>query len=141
MAQPMQPVDPDFPYSLTISVPLPSHRLASSALRALQVDRELSPLVKRTFRLTSPDSSSSLASQAEIQVSPTLREGRREQTASDAATETNDENLTVLETEYRATTNRMLRVAVNAFMDSLGVVVGVMEELDVDVISAELGKP
>ncbi|KAM5443173.1 hypothetical protein MferCBS31731_001490 [Microsporum ferrugineum] len=141
MAQPMQPVDPDFPYSLTISVPLPSHRLASSALRTLQVDRELSPLVKRTFRLTSPDSSSSLASQAEIQVSPALQEGRREQTASDAATETNDENLTVLETEYRATTNRMLRVAVNAFMDSLGVVVGVMEELDVDVISAELGKP
>lgn len=122
-------------------MPLPSHRLASSALRTLQVDRELSPLVKRTFRLTSPDSSSSLASQTEIQVSPTLREGRREQTASDAATETNDENLTVLETEYRATTNRMLRVAVNAFMDSLGVVVGVMEELDVDVISAELGKP
>ncbi|EEQ30199.1 hypothetical protein McanMca71_000504 [Microsporum canis] len=141
MAQPIQPVDPDFPYSLTISVPLPSHRLASSALRTLQVDRELSPLVKRTFRLTSPDSSSSLASQTEMQVSPTLREGRREQTASDAVTETNDENLTVLETEYRATTNRMLRVAVNAFMDSLGVVVGVMEELDVDVISAELGKP
>ena len=43
--------------------------------------------------------------------------------------------LTVLRTEYKATTNRMLRVAVNGFMESLGVVLGVMEELDVDVIT------
>ena len=28
----------------------------------------------------------------------------------------------------------MLRVAVNGFMESLGVVLGVMEELDVDVL-------
>ena len=46
----------------------------------------------------------------------------------------------MLQTEYKATTNRMLRVAVNAFMDSLGVVLNVMEELDVDVLSAELGR-
>ena len=43
----------------------------------------------------------------------------------------------VLETTYRATTNRMLRVAVNGFMESLGVILGVMEELDVDVLEAE----
>ena len=36
---------------------------------------------------------------------------------------------TVLRTEYKATTNRMLRVAVNGFMESLSVVLGVMEEL------------
>lgn len=47
---------------------------------------------------------------------------------------------TVLETTYRATTNRMLRVAVNGFMESLGVVLGVMEELDVDVLKEELGR-
>ncbi len=41
---------------------------------------------------------------------------------------------TVLITEYKATTNRMLRVAVNGFMESLGLVLGVMEELDVDVL-------
>ena len=46
--------------------------------------------------------------------------------------------LTVLRTEYKATTNRMLRVAVNGFMESLGVVLGVMEELDVDVLAEEL---
>lgn len=37
--------------------------------------------------------------------------------------------------EYKATTNRMLRVAVNGFMESLGVVVGVMGELDGDVLA------
>ena len=51
--------------------------------------------------------------------------------------EDDDRSLTVLRTEYKATTNRMLRVAVNGFMESLGVVLGVMEELDVDVLSEE----
>lgn len=41
---------------------------------------------------------------------------------------------TVLRTEYKATTNRMLRVAVNGFMESLSVVLSIMEELDVDVL-------
>ena len=49
-----------------------------------------------------------------------------------------DGNLTVLRTEYKATTNRMLRVAVNGFMESLGVVIGIMEELDVDVLAEEV---
>jgi EKC/KEOPS complex subunit PCC1/LAGE3 len=44
------------------------------------------------------------------------------------------EDKTVLRTEYKATTNRMLRVAVNGFFESLNVVVQVMEELDVDVL-------
>lgn len=34
----------------------------------------------------------------------------------------------------------MLRVAVNGFMESLSVVLGVMEELDVDVLGVESGK-
>lgn len=49
-----------------------------------------------------------------------------------------DGNLTVLRTEYKATTNRMLRVAVNGFMESLGLVLGIMEELDVDVLAKEI---
>jgi EKC/KEOPS complex subunit PCC1/LAGE3 len=48
-----------------------------------------------------------------------------------------DESKSVLQTTYRATTNRMLRVAVNGFMESLGVVLGVMKELDVDVLKAD----
>jgi len=44
---------------------------------------------------------------------------------------------TVLRVLYEATTNRMLRVAVNSFMDSLALVVEVMEHLDSDVLEAE----
>lgn len=119
------PTDPDFPCSMfvpfplaflsinhpsnphhrTISIPLPTARLASAALQTLRVDQELSPLVQRSFSTVPP--------------------------ARDAQGET------VLKTEYKATTNRMLRVAVNGFMDSLGVVLGVMEELDVDVLEKE----
>ena len=76
--------------------------MASTALQALQVDAELSPLVKRQFSLARADGS--------------------------------DEE-TILKTEYKATTNRMLRVAVNGFMESLGVVLQVMEELDIDALS------
>lgn len=43
----------------------------------------------------------------------------------------------MLETTYCATTNRMLRVSVNGFMENLAVVLGVMEELDVDVLDAD----
>ena len=49
----------------------------------------------------------------------------------------NSSEETILRTEYKATTNRMLRVAVNGFMESLSVVLGVMEELDVDVLGME----
>lgn len=48
--------------------------------------------------------------------------------------EDGDFEKTILKTEYVATTNRMLRVAVNGFFDSLGTVIQVMEELDTDVI-------
>lgn len=40
----------------------------------------------------------------------------------------------ILVVNYAATTNRMLRVAVNGFLESLGVVIGVMKDLDVDVL-------
>ncbi|KAG9237627.1 transcription factor Pcc1-domain-containing protein [Amylocarpus encephaloides] len=101
------PPDPDFPCSITIDTPLPTHRLAAIALQALGVDKELSPLVCRAFSTVSPDHSSPE---------------------------------TVLRTEYKATTNRMLRVAVNGFMESLSVVLGVIEELDVDVLEGQAEK-
>ena len=86
--------------------PFPDNRLASTALQALRVDDELSPLVKREFSLT-------------------------------RASDGDGERDTVLKTDYKATTNRMLRVAVNGFMESLGVVLQVMEELDIDVLAAK----
>lgn len=99
-----------FPCSLTISVPFPSQRLASSAVRALQVDAELSSLVCRSL---SVDEVEAIANGSE--------------TATQVAT--------ILRVKYRATTNRMLRVAVNGFMESLGLVLAIMEELDVDAWS------
>ncbi|GAB7340250.1 hypothetical protein MBLNU457_6714t1 [Dothideomycetes sp. NU457] len=47
---------------------------------------------------------------------------------------TSTEN-SVLRTIYSATTNRMLRVSVNGFFESLRVVLQVIEELDADVIN------
>ncbi|KAK3496855.1 transcription factor Pcc1-domain-containing protein [Neurospora hispaniola] len=98
--------DDNFPCSLTLRVPFPDARLASVALQALRVDKELSGLVKREL--------STVASPG-----------------SECAGET------VLQVDYKATTNRMLRVAVNSFMDSLALVLEVQEEMDVDVIKSE----
>ncbi|KAJ5103385.1 hypothetical protein N7532_003914 [Penicillium argentinense] len=106
--------------SSTLSIPLPTHRLASSALQTLEVDAELSPLVRRTFALTSPAPDTDAEPQGKKQKQDP------------------EESKTVLQTTYRATTNRMLRVAVNGFMENLGVVLGVMTELDVDVLKADM---
>ncbi|KAI2618518.1 Pcc1-domain-containing protein [Hypoxylon sp. NC1633] len=97
--------DIQFPCALTLEVPFPTPRLALIALKALQVDKELSPLVKRTFSIDPP-------------------------TGEEGANEGH-----ILRTEYQATTNRMLRVAVNSFMDSLNLVLEVMQELDTDVLA------
>ncbi|KAH9902171.1 transcription factor Pcc1-domain-containing protein [Xylariomycetidae sp. FL2044] len=99
----------DFPCALTLDIPFPTSRLASVALRALQVDKELSPLVMRSF---------SIESTSEDDAEPMERGN-------------------ILRTEYRATTNRMLRVAVNSFMDSLNLVMEVMQELDEDVLASK----
>jgi len=112
-----------FPCSIVIDLPLPTHRLASAALRALQVDAELSPLVQRTFSLASGQSEAAAVN------------GDRHIGGVQKDAEEHLDHNTVLRTEYKATTNRMLRVAVNGFMESLGVVLGVMEELDVDVLA------
>ncbi|KAF1849408.1 Pcc1-domain-containing protein [Cucurbitaria berberidis CBS 394.84] len=97
----------DFPCTLTLHVPFPSDHLATTAERALSVDAELSPLVRRSFALTTPSTTST------------------QPTASEKS---------VLQVNYAATTNRMLRVAVNGFIESIGVVIGVMKDLDVDVV-------
>ncbi|OJJ87395.1 CTAG/PCC1 family protein [Aspergillus glaucus CBS 516.65] len=108
----------EFPYTLTITLPLPSTHLASSALRTLEVDTELSPFVQRHFELVAPSASSETETQK---------------------MEVEGEDKSVLKTMYRATTNRMLRVAVNGFMESLGVVLEVMQELDMDVLEMDQG--
>ena len=98
------------------------------------MDAEISPLVRRTFFLTAPDTTNSTTlHNATVVSSGVLLD---EKPSSPAVTDGTEaaERLTVLCTEYKATTNRMLRVAVNGFMESLGVVLGIMEELDIDVL-------
>ena len=122
-----------------ISIPLPTHRLASSALRALSVDAELSPLVHRSLSLTSPNASYGYTTSSSTSTDAgSYLNGDAAFAMQAKPEEDDDESLTVLRTEYKATTNRMLRVAVNGFMESFGVVLGVMEELDVDVLAKAL---
>ena len=97
-----------------INVPFPTAHLAKSALRALSVDKELSPLVHRSFELVSSDDEADMNG---------VNGASKEKT--------------VLRVVYHASTNRMLRVSVNGFFESLRLVVQVMEDLDVDVCMDE----
>lgn len=98
----------------TLSIPFPTARLANIALTSISVDAELSPLVRRTFALEAPSADHA------------GKDGKGEES--------------VLRVEYKATTNRMLRVATNAFMESLKLVVEVMERMDVVVLGENLQK-
>ncbi|KXJ95429.1 transcription factor Pcc1-domain-containing protein [Microdochium bolleyi] len=102
-------VEDQFPCQIIIDSPFPTPRLASIALKALQVDKELSPLVRRSFS-----------------IADSAQHSHGDQSALDGC---------ILRTDYRATTNRMLRVAVNSFMESLNLVLEVMENLDEDVLA------
>lgn len=86
----------------------------------MEVDAELSPFVRRTLTLGAPA----------VEAPSQPQEKKQKQDP--------DEAKTVLKITYIATTNRMLRVSVNGFMENLGVVLGVMAELDVDVLKAEM---
>ncbi|KAK1769550.1 transcription factor Pcc1-domain-containing protein [Phialemonium atrogriseum] len=107
-------VGPELPCSLVLDIPFPNSRLASIALQALGVDKELSALVRRELSTAAPADTPSAAAALDSE--------------------------TVLRVRYCASTNRMLRVAVNSFLESLALVLEVMGELDVDVLEAQRGK-
>lgn len=90
--------------SSTVSLPVPSWRIAEIIQRALAVDKEISPYVHREFAVPSPSSSPR----------------------------------PVVVIYYKATTARMLRVSTNGIFESLGTVLRVCQELDVDVFEKEL---
>ena len=98
----------------------------------MAVDEELSPLVKRDFELVAAVDAS-LPSDVDARHSSTTTGSQ-----SDLAQQTShldiDGDRVVLRVYYRATTPRMLRVAVNGFFESLNLIVQVIEELDVDVL-------
>ncbi|CAG7561702.1 unnamed protein product [Fusarium equiseti] len=100
-----------------LNVPFPTARLATTALKAIEVDPELSPLVRR---------------QLTVVPAPTSKSTQGSPTGQDA-----DADAWLLEVQYRATTNRMLRVAVNGFMESLKLSVEAMEHLDADVLAQQ----
>lgn len=107
------------------------------------MDAELSPLVRRTFSLDYPQRLDRSYEQEEHNPDGKNSDAKERKSWAVSSSvpddeELSDENRTVLRTEYKATTIRMLRVAVNGFMESLGVVLGVMEELDVDVLAQSL---
>lgn len=108
-----------------IDVPFPTARLSSIAIKAITVDKELSPLVRREFSTVSVASASGGAG---VRVDGTG----------------NDDDVTgqnVMRVLYKATTNRMLRVSVNSFMDSLSLILEVMERLDADVLESRPIEP
>ena len=118
-------------------MPFPTQRLASIAQRALTVDKELSSQVRRSISVLPPD----------ITGPSGANQGVREAAAA-ASNATDTEGIskdsivpsdpvsapTNLQIEYTAATNRLLRVAVNGFFDSLRVVIHAMQELDTDTI-------
>ncbi|KAI6249991.1 hypothetical protein HI914_01894 [Erysiphe necator] len=108
--------DPDeqFPHALTIDIPFPDTRYASTALKALRVDPELSPFVRRSLTT--------------IQ---TITSNQQDPLCTDI-------QKNILRAQYKATTNRVLRVALNGFMESLSVIIGVMEELDVESVNSRI---
>ena len=118
-----------------ISTPFPTNRLASAALQALQVDAELSPLVRRSFSLTALLQPQEPATTESSKADPV--NGASAGHLEDGSTE---ENKTILQAKYSATTNRMLRVSVNGYLESLGLLIGIMEELDVDVLAEKRNK-
>ncbi|KAK4634881.1 hypothetical protein CLAFUW4_00497 [Fulvia fulva] len=142
----MAQIDPDFPCSLTIHVPFPNNRLARAAITTLSVDPELSQLVQRSFSLVeslpdgntvvqgNPFKASLITNAAPTEPIQALADSTSAVKLDEVHQDRNDPKKTVLKTEYKATTNRMLRVAVNGFFESLGTVIQVMEELDVDVV-------
>ena len=114
-------VSQEFPCSITLRIPFPTSRLATIALRVLSVDKELSPLVQRALSLNAP-------SLEAPEHKPDIT--RPTSLAEDSQT---------LIAHYQATTNRMLRVSVNGFMDNLALVLDMMATLDMDVIQQQHG--
>ncbi|KAI7547640.1 hypothetical protein KC331_g4897 [Hortaea werneckii] len=128
---------------------------SQSALRTLQIDEELSPLVRRSFSLVAatPDNLTAVQHdpyRASLVTNAAPAEAIQDLSATNDHTgekssgngdgskgQEADVTARVLKVDYKASTNRMLRVAVNGFFESLGVVIQVMEELDVDVLQAK----
>ena len=123
-------------------MPFPSSQLALIALRSLSVDHELSPLVQRNLALRSLVNAAS----NDENIAPRSLENLPDIITSappvlNPGSEAWQQELSVLRIEYRATTNRMLRVVVNGLIESLALVLNVMEDLDKDILQKAVQQP
>ena len=110
--------DPDFPHSLSVlrvSPPPPSSANIASTISLPLPSHHLANTLQRALSV-------------DKEISPFVQ---RTYTAHPSST--------ILQIYYKATTARMLRVATNGMFESLGTVLRVCEELDVDVLEKELG--
>lgn len=103
------------------------------------MDQELSPLVRRHFAVVEPTHAAPNAVGSDPFRASLLTGAAPEQSLAmpaqqDRESRASEDGKTILRTTYRATTNRMLRVSVNGFFESMAVVLQVMEELDTDVV-------
>lgn len=112
-----------------LDIPFPTPRLALIALRSLRVDKELSSLVARSFELVVDEGNGASSTEAAI-----VNDGSGESREADGAEEAG--RGTILRAHYRASTNRMLRVAVRSYLDSVALVLDVMASLDSDIVAA-----
>jgi EKC/KEOPS complex subunit PCC1/LAGE3 len=85
-------------------------------------------LINRTLTIPFPDARLSSIALKAISVDPEL-------SPLVDRTFSLGEDASLLTVVYRATTDRMLRVSVNGFMESLSTVLEVMAELDVDAVA------
>ncbi|KAF2859085.1 Pcc1-domain-containing protein [Piedraia hortae CBS 480.64] len=106
------------PVCLKIQTTFPTERLAAIAMGTLSVDEELSKFVRRKFTL----------------IAPALEGGKDDDKPN--GTMSSSERV-VLQTDYEASTDRMLRVAVNGYFENLALVLQVMRHLDEDVIDGD----
>ena len=125
----------------TIKIPFPTHRLASIAQRALTVDKELSSQVQRSIFVLPENTSPNGVNEGfgETAVASNTNDIECKSNGNGLLGDgivpsSSDPTPTDLRIEYTAATNRLLRVAVNGFFDSLRVVLHTMQELDTDTI-------
>jgi EKC/KEOPS complex subunit PCC1/LAGE3 len=87
----------------------------------------------RTLDFPLPTTGHAIHAQNVLQVDEELSTFVR-RTISTVSPSPNTAEKSVLRAHYQATSNRMLRVSLNGFMESLILVLGIMEELDEDLL-------
>lgn len=99
------------------------------------MDKELSSQVQRSISILPDTNPPTSADQDASDTAIASNTNNTEKNFTDSTASSSSVSATTyLQIEYTAATNRLLRVAVNGFFDSLRVVIHAMQELDTDTI-------